>query len=122
LLIVATPLPLLAMFVLAPCDVIAAGRDAKERWQADKCHSQNQKNKVAWVVKKRSSRLVIPVTDDADEVAVGWGLTGTLKEVTNVKVEGEGFCLASKAGPRHVMEVLENVLYYRYMGTGQPPV
>jgi protein phosphatase 1L len=100
--VMVAPLPPPSMFVPAPCDVAGGGRDAEERRQADNSHSQNQKKKAAWAAKKRPSRLVIPVTDDADEVAAGWGAAAALEEAADV--EGEGFCLASKAGPRHAME------------------
>jgi protein phosphatase 1L len=101
--VMVAPLPPPATFVPAPpCDV-ATGRGAEERRQADNSHSQNQKRKAAWAAKKRPSRLVIPVTDDADEVAAGWGAAAA-SEAADVEVEGEGFCLASKAGPRHAME------------------
>jgi protein phosphatase 1L len=102
--VMVAPLPPPSMFVPAPCDVAGGGRDAEERRQADNSHSQNQKKKAAWAAKKRPSRLVIPVTDDADEVAAGWGAAAALEEAADVEVEGEGFCLASKAGPRHAME------------------
>lgn len=102
--LLAPPPPEPMMFVVPtpPCHVVAGGRDAEDKWQTDS--SDHKKKKVAWAAKKRPSMLVIPVTDDADEVAAGWGAAAASEKDANVEVEGEGFCLASKAGPRHAME------------------
>ncbi|TVU25975.1 hypothetical protein EJB05_28499, partial [Eragrostis curvula] len=65
---------------------------------------ENNRKKKALAVMRKPSKLVIPVADDADEVAAGWGAAAAASENADVEVEGEGLCLASKAGPRHAME------------------
>jgi len=62
------------------------------------------KTKAAWAARRRPSRLVIPVADDAGEVAAGWGVAAAPAKEADVEVEGDGFWLASRAGPRHAME------------------
>ncbi|KAL6660781.1 hypothetical protein ACP70R_001816 [Stipagrostis hirtigluma subsp. patula] len=64
----------------------------------------NKRRKVAWASRRRPSRLVIPAADDAGEVAAGWGAAAAPEMEAEVDVEGEGFWLASRAGPRHAME------------------
>ncbi|KAK3118603.1 hypothetical protein QOZ80_9BG0702210 [Eleusine coracana subsp. coracana] len=90
-------LPPPPVFVVpAPCSIVDVEEQKAE-------NNNNNNNKKA--AKKRPSMLVIPVTDDANEVAAGWGGAAAASEKeANVEVEGEGFCLASKAGPRHAME------------------
>ena len=60
--------------------------------------------KASLVARRRPARLVIPVGDDAGEVAAGWGAAAAPAKEADVEVEGEGFWLASRAGPRHAME------------------
>jgi protein phosphatase 1L len=63
------------------------------------------KTKAAWAARRRPSRLVIPVADDAGEVAAGWAAAAAAPaKETDVEVEGDGFWVASRAGPRHAME------------------
>jgi protein phosphatase 1L len=60
--------------------------------------------KAAWAARRRPSTLVIPVADDAGEVAAGWAAAAAPVKEADVEVVGDGFWLASRAGPRHAME------------------
>ncbi|XP_062182966.1 probable protein phosphatase 2C 74 [Phragmites australis] len=62
------------------------------------------KKKAAWAARRRPSRLLIPAADDAGEVAASWGAAAGPEKQAEMEVEGEGFWLASRAGPRHAME------------------
>ncbi|KAK3120130.1 hypothetical protein QOZ80_9AG0682160 [Eleusine coracana subsp. coracana] len=105
-------LPPPPVFVPAPCNIV----DVEEQ----KAQNNNdRKKKAAWAAKKRPSMLVIPVTDDANEVAAGWGAAAASEKEANVEVEGDGFCLASKAGPRHAMEDGYAVITDKYGGSEQ---
>ncbi|KAJ1275210.1 hypothetical protein BS78_05G119100 [Paspalum vaginatum] len=64
--------------------------------------AESKRKKTAWSAKGRPSRLVIPVADNAGPVPAGWGAAAV--EEVDVEVKGEGFWLASRAGPRHAME------------------
>lgn len=78
--------------------VVASGGDVK---------GQNEgriKTKEAWAAKRRPARLVIPVAEDAGEVAAGWAAAAAAVKEADVVVEGEGFRVASRVGPRHAME------------------
>lgn len=66
--------------------------------------AQSLMKKASLVARRRPARLVIPVGDDAGEVAAGWGAAAAPAKEADVEVEGEGFWLASRAGPRHAME------------------
>jgi protein phosphatase 1L len=66
--------------------------------------AQSLMKKASLAARRRPARLVIPVGDDAGEVAAGWGAAAAPAKEADVEVEGEGFSLASRAGPRHAME------------------
>lgn len=86
-------------------DVVGScGHDVAEPEQ--QAESKKKKKKTAWAARRRPSRLVIPVADvDAGEVAACWGAAAAAPaKEADVEVEGEGFRLASRAGPRHAME------------------
>ncbi|CAO2141294.1 unnamed protein product [Urochloa humidicola] len=102
---VAKPEKLMAVYappvttVVAPAEVVEQQADEIER----------KKKKMACSARRRPLRLVIPVADDASEVAAGWGAAATAAKETDV-VEGDGFWVASRAGPRHAMEDAYSVI------------
>ncbi|CAO1948528.1 unnamed protein product [Urochloa humidicola] len=77
------------------------------------------KKKTAWSARRRPSRLVIPVADDAGEVAASWVAAATEVKEADVEVEGEGFWVASRAGPRHAMEDAYSVIIHKIDGDSQ---
>ncbi|OEL17350.1 putative protein phosphatase 2C 74 [Dichanthelium oligosanthes] len=87
------------------CDVIT-GVGVLVEQQAE----SKRKKTTAWSARRRPSILVIPVADDAGEVAAGWGAAAAAVKEADVEVEGEGFWLASRAGPRHAMEDAYSVI------------
>jgi len=98
-LLVAPPPPVVVLPAKVSDGVSGVGR--VEQQQA---HQSMTKTKAAWAARRRPSRLVIPVADDAGEVAAGWGVAAAPAKEADVEVEGDGFWLASRAGPRHAME------------------
>jgi protein phosphatase 1L len=102
-LLVAPPPPPTPVLVL-PAKVVSddgvSGVGMVEQQQAQSV----TKTKAAWAARRRPSRLVIPVADDGGEVAAGWGKAAAPVKEADVEVEGDGFWLASRAGPRHAME------------------
>ena len=98
-LLVAPPPPVVVLPAKVSDGVSGVGR--VEQQQA---HQSMTKTKAAWAARRRPSRLVIPVADDAGEVAAGWGVAAAPAKDADVEVEGDGFWLASRAGPRHAME------------------
>ncbi|CAN6362661.1 unnamed protein product [Urochloa humidicola] len=81
--------------------------------------AESKKKMTASSARRRPSRLVIPVADDAGEVAAGWGAAATAAKEVNVVVEGEGFCVASRAGTRHAMEDAYAVVTHKIDGDSQ---
>ncbi|RLM69456.1 hypothetical protein C2845_PM17G05280 [Panicum miliaceum] len=75
-----------------------------------------RKKMTAWSARGRPSKLVIPVADDAGELAAGWGAAAAPVKEADVEVEGEGFWLASRAGPRHAMEDAYSVVTHKNGG------
>lgn len=73
--------------------------------------------KAAWAARRRPSTLVIPVADDAGEVAAGWAAAAAPVKEADVEVVGDGFWLASRAGPRHAMEDAYAVVTDKHDGT-----
>jgi protein phosphatase 1L len=117
-LIATTPLPLRKTKVVAtpemnhlsalaplslPPTVVAPDAEVEPQQE------ERKRKKTAWSATRRPSRLVIPVADDASEVAAGWGAAAAAKEA-DVQVEGDGFWVASRAGPRHAMEDAYSVI------------
>jgi len=102
LLVVAPPTTAVLVGEEAPNVVGGCSDDATEQ------QAESKKKKTAWAARRpRPSRLDIPVVDvDAGEVAAGWAAAAaaSAKEADLKEVEGEGFRLASRAGPRHAME------------------
>lgn len=95
-------------------DVVGScGHDVAEQ------QAERKKKKTAWAARRRPSRLVIPVADvDAGEVAAGWGAAAAAPaKEADVEVEGEGFRLASRAGPGHAMEDAYAVVTDKQDGT-----
>jgi len=83
---------------------VSDGVSGVGRVEQQQAHQSMTKTKAAWAARRRPSRLVIPVADDAGEVAAGWGVAAAPAKDADVEVEGDGFWLASRAGPRHAME------------------
>ena len=100
-LLVAPPPPLVVLPLPAVVSDDVSGVGMVEQQQAAQSMT---KTKAAWAARRRPSRLVIPVADDAGEVAAGWGVAAAPAKDADVEVEGDGFWLASRAGPRHAME------------------
>ena len=100
-LLVAPPPPLVVLPLPAVVSDDVSGVGMVEQQQAAQSMT---KTKAAWAARRRPSRLVIPVADDAGEVAAGWGVAAAPAKEADVEVEGDGFWLASRAGPRHAME------------------
>ncbi|CAN6380977.1 unnamed protein product [Urochloa humidicola] len=98
----------LAAPVVAPAEVVE-----------QRAESERKEKKMAWSARMRPSRLVIPVADDAGEVAAGWGAAAAAAKVADVEVEGEGFWVASRAGPRHAMEDAYSVITGKNCGDSQ---
>ncbi|KAF8711414.1 hypothetical protein HU200_029446 [Digitaria exilis] len=73
----------------------------------------------SWSARRRPSRLVIPVADDAGELAAGWGAAAVAGKEDDVEVEGEGFWVASRAGPWHAMEDAYSVITGKHCGDSQ---
>ncbi|RLM58777.1 hypothetical protein C2845_PM18G03640 [Panicum miliaceum] len=98
------------------CDAVVSGVGAVDQpQQAD----SKRKKTTAWSARGRPSRLVIPVADDAGELAAGWGAAAAPVKEADVEVEGEGFWLASRAGPRHAMEDAYSVVTHKNGGDSQ---
>ncbi|CAO2152487.1 unnamed protein product [Urochloa humidicola] len=110
---VAKPEKLLAALALPA--VVAPAEEVVEQ-QADQ--SERKKKKITCSARRRPSRLVIPVADDAGEVAAGWGVAAAAAKEADV-VEGDGFWLASRAGPRHAMEDAYSVITDKNGGDSQ---
>ncbi|CAD6254283.1 unnamed protein product [Miscanthus lutarioriparius] len=100
-LLVAPPPPVVVLPLTAVVSDDVSGVGMVEQQQAAQSMT---KTKAAWAARRRPSRLVIPVADDAGEVAAGWGVAAAPAKDADVEVEGDGFWLASRAGPRHAME------------------
>ena len=100
-LLVAPPPPLVVLPLPAVVSDDVSGVGMVEQQQAAQSMT---KTKAAWAARRRPSRLVIPVADDAGEVAAGWGVAAAPAKEADVEVEGDGFWLASRAGPKHAME------------------
>ncbi|XP_066335152.1 probable protein phosphatase 2C 74 [Miscanthus floridulus] len=100
-LLVAPPPPVVVLPLPAVVSDDVSGVGMVEQQQAAQSMT---KTKAAWAARRRPSRLVIPVADDAGEVAAGWGVAAVPAKEADVEVEGDGFWLASRAGPRHAME------------------
>ncbi|CAN6362662.1 unnamed protein product [Urochloa humidicola] len=121
-LICATPLPqrkkALASPVAMPENLLAALAPvvAPAEVVEQRAESERKEKKMACSARRRPSRLVIPVADDAGEVAAGWGAAA---KVADVEVEGEGFWVASRAGPRHAMEDAYSVITGKNCGDSQ---
>ncbi|CAL4994319.1 unnamed protein product [Urochloa decumbens] len=111
---VAMPEKLLAALAPPPTTVVAPV-EVVEQHAAE----SERKKKMACSARRRPSRLVIPVADDAGEVAAGWGAAATAAKEADVEVEGEGFWVASKAGPRHAMEDAYSVITGKNCGDSQ---
>ncbi|CAM0144661.1 unnamed protein product [Urochloa decumbens] len=90
-----------------------SGSDVEQQPESSK------KKTTASSARRRPSRLVIPVADDAGEVAAGWGAAAAAVKEVDVVVEGEGFCVASRAGPRHEMEDAYAVVTHKIDGDSQ---
>ncbi|KAJ1275209.1 hypothetical protein BS78_05G119000 [Paspalum vaginatum] len=99
------------------CTVVNGGEAEK---QGDE--SMISKKKAAWpAATRRPTRLVIPVADDGAEVAAGWGAAAAPVKEADVEMEGEGFRLASRAGPRHAMEDAYAVITDKNCGDHDEP-
>jgi protein phosphatase 1L len=98
------------------CDAVVSGVGAVD--QPQQAESKRKKT-TAWSARGRPSRLVIPVADDAGELAAGWGAAAAPVKEADVEVEGEGFWLASRAGPRHAMEDAYSVVTHKNGGDSQ---
>ena len=59
------------------------------------------------------------MADDAGELAAGWGAAAAAATEADVAVEGEGFWVASRAGPRHAMEDAYSVVTHKNGGDSQ---
>ncbi|CAL4994322.1 unnamed protein product [Urochloa decumbens] len=79
----------------------------------------SKKKTASSSARRRPSRLVIPVVDDAGEVAASWGAAAAAVKEVDVVVEGEGFYVASRAGPRHEMEDAYAVVTHKIDGDSQ---
>nr|CAB3491313.1 unnamed protein product [Digitaria exilis] len=112
LLLATTPPPVL----VAPskvCDVISNGGGVGVVVEGQQQQPESKRKKTTttpWSARRRPSRLVIPVADDAGELAAGWGAAAAAGKEADVEVEGEGFWVASRAGPRHAMEDAYSVI------------
>nr|CAB3489558.1 unnamed protein product [Digitaria exilis] len=97
--------------VAPPAAVLPNGEQAEGR----------RTKKEAWAARRRPARLVIPVADDVGEVAAGWGAAAAnaAAKEADVVVEGEGFRVASRAGPRHAMEDAYAVVTHKNDGDPQ---
>ncbi|RCV37666.1 hypothetical protein SEVIR_8G083100v4 [Setaria viridis] len=96
---------------------LALRRKAAPDHAIQKQQGESKKTKKeAWAARRRPARLVIPVADDAGEVAAGWGAAAAPVKEADVEVAGEGFCVASRAGPRHAMEDAYSVLTHKNDG------
>ncbi|KAL6868129.1 hypothetical protein ACP4OV_014974 [Aristida adscensionis] len=104
----------------APPPATCSGAGVEEGRQAER---DSKRKKVAWAARWRPSRLVVPVADDAGEVAAGWGAAAAAAAAAakdaEVDVEGEGFWVASRAGPRHAMEDAHAVITDKNGGHSQ---
>ncbi|XP_072151712.1 probable protein phosphatase 2C 74 [Setaria viridis] len=126
-LIATTPLPLrkkaLATVTIPEMKLLAAlapppqvvAPDVEVEQQMD----SKRRRKADWLAGRRPSRLVLPVADDAGEVAAGWGAAAAAVKEADVEVEGEGFWVASRAGPRHAMEDAYSVITGKNGGDSQ---
>ncbi|OEL18754.1 putative protein phosphatase 2C 77 [Dichanthelium oligosanthes] len=112
-LVVVAPPPVLVVAAAPSNNVVGSGSDDEEQ------KAENKRKKTAWSESRRPSRLVIPVADDAGEVAAGWGAAAAPVKEVNVEVEGEDFCVASRAGPRHAMEDAYSVVTHKNDGDSQ---
>jgi len=101
LLVVAPPTAPAAVLVGAEVPNVVGGCDDDVTEQ----QAESKKNKTAWAARRRPTRLVIPVAEvDAGEVAAGWAAAAAQAKEADLEVEGEGYRVASRAGPRHAME------------------
>ncbi|CAO1948529.1 unnamed protein product [Urochloa humidicola] len=114
---VAKPSKLLAALAPPPLVVVAPAEEVVDQQQANE--SERKKKKMACSARRRPSRLVIPVGDDAGEVAAGWAAAAAAAKEADVEVEGEGFWVASRAGPRHAMEDAYSVINGKNGGASQ---
>ncbi|CAO2146051.1 unnamed protein product [Urochloa humidicola] len=80
---------------------------------------ESKKKKTAWSARRRPLKLVIPVADDAGEVAASWVAAAAEVKEADVEVDGEGFHVASRAGPRHAMEDAYAVVTHKIDGDSQ---
>ncbi|CAL4988842.1 unnamed protein product [Urochloa decumbens] len=129
-LIAATPLPqrkkalaapvfipekLLAALAPPPPTVVAPAEVVEQQSETE----SERKKKIVCSARRRPTRLVIPVADDAGEVAASWGAAAAAAKEADVEVEGEGFWVASRAGPRHAMEDAYSVITGKNGGDSQ---
>jgi len=100
------------------CDAVVSGAGAVVDQPQQQSESKRKKM-TAWSARGRPSRLVIPVADDAGEPAAGWGAAAAAAKEADVEVEGDGFWVASRAGPRHAMEDAYSVVTHKNGGDSQ---
>jgi len=101
------------------CDAAAGVSVAGVVDQQPQQAESKRKKTSAGSARGRPSRLVIPVADDAGELAAGWGAAAAAATEADVAVEGEGFWVASRAGPRHAMEDAYSVVTHKNGGDSQ---
>nr|CAB3489560.1 unnamed protein product [Digitaria exilis] len=120
LLLVTTPPPVVAAAEV--CDVIVNGGGVGVVVEGQQQQPESKRKKTttsSWSARRRPSRLVIPVADDAGELAAGWGAAAVAGKEDDVEVEGEGFWVASRAGPWHAMEDAYSVITGKHCGDSQ---
>jgi protein phosphatase 1L len=118
LLVVAPAPPSAAVIVGAEVPNVVGGCCGDDVAQQQ---AESKKKKTAWDARRRPTRLLIPVADDVGEVAAGWAAAAAAqaREADLDEVEGEGFRLASRAGPRHAMEDAYAVVTHKHDGDSE---